>query len=393
MDNQKAITREIAECTDCGATSSAPFCFPLSDQPIMLISAEPSMQAMYKPLYSIRFFRSLCLALFGDKCLREKEQAERIMPEFCEGSIYWTHYRKCYDADLHNFSEIDNCCADKYLAREISALAKNLKHIIVLGEEIHLKVEALTPISLKPLLLFKPFPTLENLEEFEDVRQILKPYLLYVNKKMVGFNSEPGMHGYASETVDLEGNAVHLKFELESFEKLLSGQKPLLDGSIEAVWHKSLTVPNMRRCALLVQTYSFIEGQIKTQISDYVSSTGNTTILTGLRNAGKAATMNDALSEIRESWLKTSFVDYVKMLAPNMLDEAKHMAVQLDMLRIYRNAIVHNGGLLNQRIPTWETGTLSGIYSFAGTVFVSEKGEIFLKELTQRVIELLCAVK
>ena len=76
-----------------------------------------------------------------------------------------------------------------------------------------------------------------------------------------------------------------------------------------------------------------------------------------------------------------------------MLDEAKHMAVQLDMLRIYRNAIVHNGGLLNQRIPTWETGTLPGIYSFAGTVFVSDKGETFLKELTQRVIELLCAVK
>ena len=70
MNGKKTGKNELYEkmknCSKCGNGKYTPFCFKISSQKVAVITACPSMQAEYKPFTSIRFFRKMCIALFGD---------------------------------------------------------------------------------------------------------------------------------------------------------------------------------------------------------------------------------------------------------------------------------------------------------------------------------------
>ena len=108
VEQEQILYNKILCCNGCSQTAYMPFCFPIHNQPVMIVSAIPSLQAMYKPLSSIRFFRNLCYALLGDVVLRDKTRAGYYLREFCDsnGCIYWTHYRKCYQPELNSFDEL-----------------------------------------------------------------------------------------------------------------------------------------------------------------------------------------------------------------------------------------------------------------------------------------------
>lgn len=391
MEQEQILYNKILCCNGCSQTAYMPFCFPIHNQPVMIVSAIPSLQAMYKPLSSIRFFRNLCYALLGDVVLRDKTRAGYYLREFCDsnGCIYWTHYRKCYQPELNSFDELDCECAYRFLKDEFNALRHSLKLIIVLGETIHESVQQLIPSNLQSITMYKPFPSLENVDEFEDVRRQLKGLLYYFKKKDICFTGT----SYRQDTSDLEGNAVHLRFEHETFNKMLSDVEPGIDGSIEDVWHKNLTVPNLKRCGKLVQTFSFIENQIRVQVSDYLSQSGNYTVLTNMRSSGFTASLRGALEEVREHWMDPVLNDYVSYLRPELRRDAERLSIRLRKLNRIRNAIVHNGGLLDDRAAAdGSKDGLPGMYSFAGTIFITQDGEHTLESLAQEVTELLCAL-
>lgn len=129
------ITEKIMQCSLCkmdGNIIVRPFCFKLRKQPIMVISACPSIQTVYKPITSIRFFRQLCLSLLGINGISEK-----AVKEFNSGSIYWTHYHKCYFSAPNQKNRLNNLpdkCANNYLEEEIIFLKDNIKVIIVIGK-------------------------------------------------------------------------------------------------------------------------------------------------------------------------------------------------------------------------------------------------------------------
>lgn len=389
----ESIAGRIAACRDCPRAARTPFSFPMDNQPVMLISAAPSMQAMYKPLYSIRFFRSLCLALFGDKYLRERGEAWRYLHEFCGGNIYWTHFCKCYQPELESFDEIDTYCAEQFLYEEFVELKRNLKLIIVLGEAIHEKVKALAPPELLPIMRFMPFPSPETIGQFEGVSRELGRHLKDLKGK-TGFVYKDGASRYTEESSTLDKHDVHLRFEQKAFVKMLSDEEPTLDGSIEDVWHKNLVVPNRRRCAKLVQVFSFVETQIKIQMHDYFYATGNFTVLRDYRGAQKKPSMYDVGEKIRDNWKNSNgamFIEYVEAVAPARKADAQNLMLRFLRLTKYRNAIVHDGGLLENRV-TAEANGLPGIYSFAGTVFVDAEGEETLLSLVREATELLCSI-
>jgi len=383
------IMNRIANCTQCGQSSGTPFFFPMADQEVMLISAVPSLQALYKPLPSIRFFRNICFTLFGDKYLREKTQCEKLLLEFCDGNIYWTHYHKCFMPGMVDYTVVDDTCAQQYLLEEIRILKPKL--IIVLGEPIQEKVHSLIG-DYATHCLFKPFPNGRNAEEFADVREILARYLRHVK---IGFAYNDSIRRYEDEDDMITRHETHLRFELSAFEKMMVGGGDISPVNISDIWHKSLVVPNMQRCAKLVSTYSFIENQIKVFLQDFFATNGQYTILRNFRQPSQMATLNNVMKDISDHWIN-GLEDYVRFRDCSLLKEANRIKKQLWQLREFRNAIVHYGGLLDNRIPkelTSEEPTLKGIYNFAGTVYVSPEGETVLKELAADVTELLCKIQ
>ncbi|MGE5580205.1 MAG: hypothetical protein ACM3WU_09205 [Bacillota bacterium] len=173
MDGRE-ITKRIGSCRLCHGGAYVPFFFPLKKQPIMLISAMPSVDAMYRPLYSIRFFREVCLALFGYRYLAEEPDCEKYLLEFCDGNIYWTHHRKCYDPALDDLSDVDDRCATEHLANEVDALRPKI--ILIVGNESTRRKVRRHVQSDTALVIEKPFPDGTNTAEFEDVRETIAPW-------------------------------------------------------------------------------------------------------------------------------------------------------------------------------------------------------------------------
>jgi hypothetical protein len=85
--------------------------------------------------------------------------------------------------------------------------------------------------------------------------------------------------------------------------------------------------------------------------------------------------------------------DYVSYLRPELWRDAERLSIRLRKLNRIRNAIVHNGGLLDDRAAAdGSKDGLPGMYSFAGTIFITQDGEHTLESLAQEVTELLCAL-
>lgn len=391
------ISTKIRNCKDCmNRLGEAPFYFEIDNQPIMVITAAPSLQAIYKPLPSIRFFRHLCIALFGDKYLKEANFSEKYLQEFCEGNIYWTHYRKCFSPEYsNNLETIDNKCAEKFLQSEINILKPRL--IIVFGNEIKEKVSKFID-NAKYKCIYVPFPKSGFESEYDGIRNEIQKYLKYVKKTGISNNAEK---------VDLSNNLkeheVHLRFERDAFIKMYNGEPiDLSSGNIDAIWHKNLVIPNMKRSIKLVAAYSFCENQIKVFLYDIFSRKDDYTILRRFRNysSAKAPTKRDVFEEIKEMWIN-SIQDYVNYLAmqnsdnSNIQKTADRLCKEMRYLRYFRNAIVHNGGLLdNESIDKISKLGIKveGIYNFAGSIYITKAGEETIEKFVNEVIDILCDI-
>ncbi len=398
--DKKGLMSNIRNCRKCNSGVYTPFFFPMKDQEVMIISAVPSMQAMYKPLTSIRFFRRLCLALFGDKYLREKEQCDNYLREFCGGNIYWTHYYKCFAPDLKDFFQVSDICAASYLKDEINALQP--KQIIVFGDGIREKVRALAG-DKEQICLFKPFPATGAEQTFDEVREKIKPYLKFVKK--AGFANKAR---YSTPESALQGNEVHLRFESDAFEKMFSEHR--LDTpteSIEEIWHKNLVVPNMKRYIKLVSAYSFIENQIQVFLLDYMARTELYTIFKELRGAHQNpswATVFKAIKDRPVNKLMRDFMEY----KPSKLGRCreKQFLNGLNTLRLIRNQIVHEGGFIHAQkyslkgqlkdnclYHTSNIQPFPGIFIFANTIYIAQEGEKSILQFVKDLVDLLCELQ
>jgi hypothetical protein len=387
----REVTRRIGACKLCHGGAYIPFFFPLKKQPTMLISAMPSVDAMYRPLYSIRFFREVCLALFGYRHLADESECEKYLLEFCDGSIYWTHHRKCFDPALTDLASVDNRCAAEHLAEEVAALKPEI--IIIVGtESIRRKVRQYVQ-SDTALIIEKPFPDGKNTAEFEDVRKMIAPYLRHVTNQGSG-------HGLLSDC-EIQRTKVHglpasLSFELAALEIAFDWRQMDPDeGSIESLWYRNIVVPDMRRYAKLVSVFSFIESQIEILLSEHAQFVGGLSVQSSREVAAAMADSDAVLSEGRgyhsgERWYKL-FPRYVRKNHSELAAPVERLVGRLNQLRIVRNTVVHRSGFL----PKWTLGRqqwLQGIFSLQGTVFVSREGEQTLHALARETTDLLCEI-
>jgi|CZCB01.1.fsa_nt_gi hypothetical protein len=181
------LAEELKSCELCkDKYGLAPFFFPMDNQEVMLITACPSFQAVYKPLTSVRFFRTLCIALFGEHGISE----EAIVQFQIGGNIYWTHYHKCYYEDFfkdRQYKKLPDTCYKRYISEEIRLLSPKL--IIVLGKTT---VQKMLKYTLKKdelvsfdkdgaKYVFTDFPDTGEEERFEQVRDCLKQYMFFAN--------------------------------------------------------------------------------------------------------------------------------------------------------------------------------------------------------------------
>ena len=375
------VSESIRTCQEChGGKYDMPFLFPLKKQPIMLVSAMPTADAMYRPLYAIRFFREVCLALFGYGHLGEQAECEKYVLEFCDGSIYWTHYRKCYDPSLDALSNLDDYCAQKHLADEVAVLQPKI--IIIVGDEpIRNKIKRSAKCD-GAQIVERRFPDGQNTPEFTDVRALIAPYLTHV-KASPGSSAGPERHQGLKTTP--AGLPASLSFELSALKIALGWQSiDEADCTVESFWYRNLVVPNMRRCFELVSLFSSLEGHGGVLLSEIAGR--------GWNELQRRSAENPQGGYARaRQWYKV-FADYVKENCRELAPRADQMAMQLEGLRKVRNAIVHAGGQFSSARTQDTRQRLRGVYSLQGAVFVSEQGEETLKRLAHEATDLLVNV-
>lgn len=265
--DKREISESIRTCREChGGKYETSFLFPLSQQPIMFISAMPTADAMYRPLYAIRFFREVCLSLFGYGNLGKEAECEKYVLEFCDGSIYWTHYRKCYDPRPDSLSNLDDYCAKKHLADEVAALQPKI--IIIVGDE-HTRDKIRRSVECDGArIIERPFPDGHNTPEFADVRALIAPYLTHVRTDT---GSSAGPERYQGLKATPAGLPASLSFELSALKIALGWESvDEADRTVEGFWYQNLVVPNMRRCFELVSLFSSLEGHGGVLLSEIV---------------------------------------------------------------------------------------------------------------------------
>jgi len=372
--NKKEIMEALRSCKHCHSGEYKPFFFSLKNQEVMIITAAPSIQAMYKPLTSVRFFRKLCIALFGDKYLNEN-----YIMEFCDGNIYWTHYYKCFSTK--DLSDLNSLCAKKYLKNEIKAL-KNLKLIIVFGDAIKDKVQHAISEVATVNTIYVDFPKTGAECEFEPIRFGLKPYINFMKND----SQENYITGQYVYNIDNQiGYNVHMNFELQAYKKLISGiDDKSMD--IEAVWHEKLVIPNMKRYMQVVLAHTFIENQIRVFLTDSFVDSKEYTILKKFRDSasGKTPSLSDVMSELEHGW-KNGLVEYAKYKNFEKAFETQTLKNEIEKLSKIRNCIVHNGGFIKSE----QSELLPGIYAFVNTLYVTEDANLFLTALMDNTVDML----
>ncbi len=183
------------------------------------------------------------------------------LSNFCDGNIYWTHYRKCFDPDLDDLANVDNYCAKAHLAKEVASLEPKI--IIIVGNQaVRKKIKGFIQ-STRALVIEKPFPDGKNTTEFADVRKIIAPHLKYVKIDLSG-STRSASEGIDEQKIKPRGLPVSLNFELNALEIAFGWRETAIsDRSIEGLWYRNIVVPNLQRCAKLVSVYSFMESQIE----------------------------------------------------------------------------------------------------------------------------------
>ena len=227
----------------------------------MLITLTPTYQAVTRPITSVRFFRVLCLSLFG---LNPK--TNNIVELFLNGKLYWTHYHKCYFDDYWaKKKDLPSYCYEKYLLSEISLIKPEL--IIILGKKTLEKIynSVLSGNRGKILgydFIYREFPETGMEDTFIEVRNELKKYIPEVDSMPI-----PKYFKMRSNN-DIGKLGVHVYFEIRNLEKQLKMIKENMikcidETDIDERWYNNYLIPASQRSSFIVDCFSFIEYTIK----------------------------------------------------------------------------------------------------------------------------------
>lgn len=377
-DKKTILYDKIKNCNKCNRGEYTPFCFELKSQKVAVITARPSIQAEYKPLHSIRFFRKMCIALFGDANI-----SVEYLKAFSSGNIYWTHYYKCYNQDNSSFCNIPDICAKEYLKKEIELLTPEV--IVVFGDEIQLQVkDALKGLNIQTII-YKPFPQKGNESIYDDVRHIVRNYVDFMD--CTGNNISTR---YSYPPDNSNGMDVHMKFEVGALEQILSGKTASETYNIEEVWYRKVVIPNMEMYEKVILTYSFIENQVKTSLFNYILRTGNCTFLTSIKNmsiANSPIIYENIHKEIKNSnSFLNNFEEYIKFAFRN-----KNCSIisKIRKLNIIRNCIVHDFGYIKNYDRFCDVYDLEGFNIIGKTLYIDKNANNELLNITKEVIRLL----
>jgi hypothetical protein len=365
----RKIFNEIGSCRCEYKYGPSPFYFSMSDyKKVMLITLVPSFQAVYRPLASTRFFRVLCLALFG-----ANPMVGSLTESFLYGEIYWTHCHKCYFPRSPNYpNDVPEHCTEKYINREISILSPKL--IIVLGDVVARRLLGEVPQPGKILhkqlfnipIICANFPQHGCEPEFAEIREALSRVICGVDVSKVADIMK-------SKSLNAIGTiAKHAEFEFRGLESYWSSLKKsyqhanksqLMDG--DEMWYQTELIPRWSRYSFIALCFSFIEDQLNPLLLEV----GITCDII------KKTPIEDLLKTIVDQYGK----DRIRQLDPTL----RRDILSLKKVRKY---VVHTGG----RVPLGVNfDNIEGIYVQLGMLEITDVGCEWALNIVRRVVNTL----
>lgn len=339
------LFNELRNCRKCEyRTETSPFVFRMNEsKKVMLITLAPGFQTVYRPLTSVRFFRLLCLALYGPN-----PNVSAVVDSMVNKDIYWTHYHKCYFKQTSSYPEdVPNICREFFLEREVDLLSPELILIMVpevsrrLLNRIPEKGELLESTFKGRPVLSVNYPLTGTETEYLELRKRLKVYIPIVDCSAV-----PKEMLTLSLGID-NTIARHAEFELAGLQSYWNSLKNMYSfdeekaHKVDDLWYKTIIIPRWLSYSFITLCYSVIEDQLKSALTfEYTDSE-----ITNRQ-------MNELLNRLP---LKN-----------------KKLYTEIQQLRLIRNSIVHRNGLFDRRYST--DNLPSGIELQLGRLLVHKEG-------------------
>ncbi len=316
------LFNELKSCKKCEyRTETSPFVFRMNEsKKVMMITLAPGFQAVYRPLTSVRFFRLLCLALYGPN-----RSVTDVVNSIVHQDIYWTHYHKCYFERTNSYPEdVPNICREYYLEREVDLLRPEMIMIMVpevskrLLNQAPEKGKLLESVFKNCLVLSVNFPLTGTETEYLELRKRLKNHIPLVDDSAVPEDMLTASLG-TDNTI-----AKHAEFELEglrsywnSLTSMYSLDKEALN-KVDDLWFNQIIIPRWLGYSFVTLCYSVIEDQLKSALMFECTDA-----------EGTNRQMNELLDRLPL--------------------ENKRLYAKIQQLRVIRNSIVHRNGLFDRR--------------------------------------------
>lgn len=321
----KARTRlfnELRNCRKCEyRTETSSFVFKMNDsKKVMLITLATGFQAVYRPLTSVKFFRLLCLALYGPN-----RNVTAVVESVVHKDIYWTHYHKCYFKRTSAYpDDVPNICREHYLEREIDLLRPEL--ILIMTPEVSKRLLNRVPgkgellvseFKERPVLSVN-FPLTGTEKEYLELRKRLKKHISIVDCLAVPKDMLTVSLG-TDNTI-----AMHAEFELEGLHSYWHSLKEIYSFDEEKIhrvddqWYKQIIIPRWLGYSFVTLCYSVIEDQLKSTL---------------MFECADAEITNRQMNEL---------LDRLPL-------KNKQLYAKIQQLRVIRNSIVHRNGLFDRR--------------------------------------------
>ncbi len=338
----KQISNELYNCKKCEHRKvTRPFYFDINDnKKVMLITLAPGFQAVNRQLTSVRFFRLLCLALYGPQ-----EDIAEIVKSMIHRDIYWTHYHKCYFERTSSYpGDVPDECSNIYLKRELMVL--NPKLIVIIVPEVSRRLLGKEPnkgqlledeiYDFKVISANLPVTGVEN--EYVELREKLQYLVAPVDSSPVP-EEMLTISLQASNTI-----AKHAEFELkglEAFWQRISELHSCSDviNDIDELWYKTIIIPKWLGYSFITLCQAIIEDQLKTALKADQNKKELTYKKMDQLLAQLPITNNKLYSDIKQ-------------------------------LKMLRNCIVHSGGLLDRNKKI----SFEGVKNEMGTIIVTKAG-------------------
>lgn len=337
-DKISEINDSLVSCSKCDRQIKNPRPFYFAEYNInckvVLITLTPSIQAIYRPLFSTRFFRILCLALFG--AYPERRDFVEI---FNSGEIFWTHLQKCYTEDL-NKSALDKC-ANYYIEKELTAINPAL--VIVLGEKTKTFIKKQAYYNQNQSRFewcFERFPKTGMEDTFLLIRNQLSNYIK-------GIDVEPIPDNFIPTTgIDIEEKiAKHAAFELEGIKRWINQvySEGILkeEADYDSMWFNKYVIPYFTSHVLISLACSYFEEHIKMLL--YNQGEEKKRFVNKKTNYKKIKVNNTylCLEELLDKLTEKKKKDYVKVKYQDIWDN-------ITRFKKLRNVIIHDGAFLDE---------------------------------------------